>query len=160
MTHSDLVVLAARWLRRRYPVVITEISSAAGESPDARGVSNWGGTTLVECKASRADFLADAKKHFRREPETGMGINRYYLCPADMIAASELPKGWGLLYATKNRRGVYLKVKASPQDRSAAAEQSVLVSVLRRIGQDAPEGVSIKCYTISTHNRASMYLEI
>lgn len=160
IAHSDLVVLAARWLRRRYPIVITEIASAALEAPDALGVSSWGGTTLIECKASRADFLADAKKRFRRDPDIGMGIHRYYLCPAGMIGASELPKGWGLLYVTENRRGVYQKVKAAPQERSAEAEQSVLVSILRRIGQEAPQGVSIKCYTISTLNRAALYLRV
>jgi len=69
--HAQLVALAARWLKRDHPLVITEMT--AWESPDALGWKSSESTTLVECKASRADFLADAKKFFREHPEYGMG---------------------------------------------------------------------------------------
>ena len=155
MTHDDLIALAARWLRRDHPIVVTEMSSAALESPDALGFK-WGTTTLIECKASRADFLSDAKKIFRRMPERGMGNKRYYLCPAGMIDVTELPDRWGLLYHKAGK--VHTVRKAVECEKDAVVENMFLMSVIRRIGQDAPEGISIKVYTIATRNRASLYL--
>lgn len=58
---------------------------------------------LVEAKASRADFLADARKPHRLDQATGIGRWRYYLCPEGLIQPEELPPRWGLLWVT--RRG-------------------------------------------------------
>lgn len=156
MIHDDLVLLAARWLKRDHPVVITEMTSYAIETPDAIGFkSAW--STLVECKASRADFLADKKKKFRQQPETGMGNRRFYLCPKGMIDASELPDQWGLLYATPT--GCHIVHHAIQQECNAAIESTLLLSALRRLGTvDDIKGVSVKVYTIKTRNRASLYL--
>ena len=52
---------------------------------------------LVECKVTRADFLADAAKPFRLKPEDGMGSQRFYLAPTRIVRAEELPRHWGLL---------------------------------------------------------------
>lgn len=80
-THNRLVDVAAAWLRDRYPVVVTEIASSAGETPDALGIG-CGFSHLIECKASRADFLADQRKPWRQHEEGRHG--RY---PADNDAA-------------------------------------------------------------------------
>lgn len=72
--------------------------TGTGECPDAIGFRN-GVSCLIEVKISRSDFLADSKKHFRKEPSFGMGDWRFYLCPPDIIKPDELPEGWGLLYA-------------------------------------------------------------
>lgn len=53
---------------------------------------------VVESKVSRADFLADAKKSFRKNPEEGVGNYRYYACPEGLIKPEELPPKWGLIY--------------------------------------------------------------
>jgi len=99
MKHAQLVARAADWLRHRYGcgIVLSEQYCATGEVPD---VIAWKGhckSVLVECKASRADFLADAGKPFRQKPEYGMGSQRFYMAPAGIIRADELPKHWGLL---------------------------------------------------------------
>lgn len=101
LTHDDLVARAERWLKTiGCGVVFNDAFRAAshsGEQPDAIGWRD-GLSILVECKTSRADFLADRKKPFRREPAEGMGDWRFMMCPPRMIGVDELPEGWGLLY--------------------------------------------------------------
>src|SRR5215469_16403633 len=98
MTHEKLVSFAVRWLRRYgCGVVLSEQSCASGETPDAIGWKRACHSVIVECKVSRADFMVDNEKPFRRKPETGMGCERFYLTPARLIDITELPSGWGLL---------------------------------------------------------------
>lgn len=155
-THAELVEVARRWLASRCPVVITEMAHSGMETADAIGWTGWG-SILIECKASRADFMADKNKAFRRNPSSGMGIHRYYLAPAGLIQADDLPAGWGLLEVVGSK--VKQAVKSEPQDRQSGAEIGLLVSCIRRIGQTCPRGVSVKCYTISTANTASLTVE-
>jgi hypothetical protein len=98
MTHAKLVLMAVGWLRRyRCGVVLSEQACVSGEMPDAIGWKKSCHSVLVECKASRADFLADREKPFRQKPETGIGCERYYMAPGGLIRIEELPGGWGLL---------------------------------------------------------------
>src|SRR5215468_10614440 len=98
MTHEKLVARAVGWLRRYgCGVVLSEQSSASGETPDAIGWKRGCHSVVVECKISRADFLADQEKPFRQKTERGMGCERYYLAPVGLIQPSELPNRWGLL---------------------------------------------------------------
>ena len=99
MTHAALVELAVKWLRTRYrcTIILSEQSCSSGEQPDAIGWKNRFRSVLVECKLSRADFLADQQKPFRSDSSQGMGSERYYLCAAGLIRPEELPAGWGLL---------------------------------------------------------------
>jgi Holliday junction resolvase len=59
--HSDLVEIAEKWLLKRCGFAFTELSTHAQEIPDAIGFKS-GISILIECKTSRADFLADRKK--------------------------------------------------------------------------------------------------
>lgn len=75
---------------------------------------------LVECKASRTDFLSDAVKPSRENTggenpgkagelpsskravkpprkTAGLGAYRFYMAPTSLLAPEELPEGWGLL---------------------------------------------------------------
>src|SRR5215813_14224944 len=98
MTHAQLVERAVRWLRRyRCGVVLSEQACISGEMPDAIGWKQACRSVLVECKVSRADFLADRAKPFRQKPERGVGSERFYLTSPGMVKAEELPVGWGLL---------------------------------------------------------------
>jgi hypothetical protein len=105
--HDRLTQLAGRWLKRNgFGVVATELTcSGSRERPDAIGFRSEA-SAIVEVKVSRADFLADAAKPERRAG--GLGLYRFYLCPAGMIRPDELPPRWGLLYASK--RSVELMV--------------------------------------------------
>jgi hypothetical protein len=75
MTHAQLVNLAVDWLRRyRCGVVLSEQACASGEMPDAIGWKGKCRSVVVECKVSRADFLADRLKPFRQNPEIALGL--------------------------------------------------------------------------------------
>ncbi len=145
-THSDLVKLAGRWLQRRCAVVATEVTHGFTETPDAIGFVPAGAVIVCEAKASRSDFRADRKKWFRRDPLRGMGNMRYYVAPSGLIKPEELNNGWGLL--VPHGRGLrVLRDSIVFPEREYRAEQSILISLLRRIGQTSPHGVAIKAYT-------------
>ncbi len=135
--HARLVEHAVHWLRTRYRcgVILSEQYCATGEVPDVIGWKGFCRSILVECKVSRADFLADADKPFRRSPEEGMGCERFYLAPAGMIRRVELPRHWGLLEVRS--REVHMTVKPGRVDqRSPAAlmkEMNLLLASLRRV---------------------------
>ena len=100
--HTLLCLRAESWLNKiNCKVVIRDpFRCSTREQPDAIGWRD-GVSILIECKASRADFLSDKNKPFRSDPESGMGDWRFYLCPKDVIRPEDLPPGWGLLYATE-----------------------------------------------------------
>src|ERR1700761_3630265 len=102
LQHSLLVRKAVEWLRHSYRcgVILSEQSCATGEIPDAIGWKGQCRSVVVECKVSRADFLADARKDFRLRPEEALGAERIYMAPGGLIAPEELPAGWGLLEYT------------------------------------------------------------
>jgi hypothetical protein len=157
-THSDLVELAKRWLQSKCGVVITEIATT-GEEPDAIG---WQGShsLLIECKASRADFLADKQKSFRRQSERGIGLARYFLAPAGMIAVDELPEKWGLLETNDGQRAQVVKASSHFADTNHRHEITILLSAMRRLGQTQPTGCSIRFYTIESKNRATLGVDV
>ena len=135
MTHAQLVERAVRWLRwYRCGVVLSEQACASGEMPDAIGWKQASHSVLVECKITRADFLADRVKPFRQKPEKGVGSERFYLTPPGLMKVEELPLGWGLL---EFRRGRVEMVQASAKNlRSAAGfrcEMNLLLASLRRV---------------------------
>ena len=70
--HAKLAKRAAQWLRRNHEIVITEISGGS-ETPDAIGFRG-NSTTLIECKASRSDFLADKRKFLGNSLDQAWGI--------------------------------------------------------------------------------------
>src|SRR5579864_8120147 len=135
MTHEKLVSLAVAWLRRYgCGVVLSEQSCASGETPDAIGWKRACHSVVVECKISRADFLADREKPFRCKQEIGMGCERFYLAPAGLIRSSELPAGWGLLEI--RGRAIEVMNSSSKNLRSARGfrrEMNLLLASLRRV---------------------------
>ena len=152
--HADLIDRAAAWLQKKgCAVVITDMTHGGPETADAIG---WKGNyaTIIECKASRSDFLADRKKDFRRRPERGMGSLRYFCAPVGLIRTDELPPHWGLLESAKGK--LREAVKATHQDANKKEEVGLLLSALRRIAHTAPKGVSVRCYTMTTKCRASL----
>ena len=135
--HAQLVARAAEWLRSKYGcgIILCEQYCASGEVPDVIGWKGFCQSVLVECKASRSDFLSDANKPFRLKPEEGLGSKRFYMAPAGMIEREELPKYWGLLEC--KGRDVIMTVKPGRQDLRTAAglmkEMNLLLASLRRL---------------------------
>jgi hypothetical protein len=135
MTHPQLVQKAVAWLRGyRCGVVLSEQACLSGEMPDAIGWKRACHSVLVECKVSRADFLADREKPWRRKPETGVGCERFYFAPKGLIAVDELTNGWGLLECRS--RKVEMVRAGAKNLRSAVGfryEMNLLLASLRRV---------------------------
>ena len=128
---------AVAWLRRHYKcgIILSEQYCAGGEVPDVIAWKGFCKSVLVECKVTRADFLADAAKPFRLKPQDGMGSQRFYLAPAEIIRAEELPRHWGLLEL--RGRDVHLVVKPGRADLRTEVglmkEMNLLLASLRRV---------------------------
>jgi len=135
--HASLIAHAVHWLRTKYRcgVILSEQYCATGEVPDVIAWKGFCRSVLVECKVSRADFLADAAKPFRKNPEEGLGCERFYLAPAGVIGKEDLPRHWGLLELRK--REIHLVAKPGRVDlRSPVAlmkEMNLLLASLRRV---------------------------
>lgn len=98
--HKELVAVAVAQLKRwRCLPICTEMvtQNIYGEIPDAIG---WiaRASILIECKASRSDFLADRDKLFRYIlPDRGVGDFRFYFTnPGVIVKEYEIPNGWGV----------------------------------------------------------------
>jgi hypothetical protein len=135
VTHEKLVMTAVRWLRRyRCGVVLSEQACVSGEVPDAIGWKKACHSVLVECKISRADYMADRAKPWRVCPETGVGCERYYLAARGLIRVGELPPGWGLLELCG--REIEMAKRSAKNLRSGngfANEMNLLLASLRRV---------------------------
>ncbi len=146
--HDRLVLLAAKWLKRRnFGVVATELATAlTAEQPDALGFRALS-SAIVEVKVSRSDFLADAHKPWR-QGKPSLGLYRFYLCPEGLIPETELPAGWGLLYESGGRvtevvcphGNMWPGASAQPSHWTpfqhavdSRAEQGALYSIARRL---------------------------
>jgi hypothetical protein len=136
MTHAQLVKVAEQWLRRyRCGIVLSEQQCASGEMPDAIGWKGKCRSVVVECKVSRADFLADRAKAWRTNPEIALGSERFYLSPRGIVRVADLPKGWGLL-EYHDRRVTTLAKPARQSQRSPEGlmnEMNLLLASLRRV---------------------------
>jgi len=145
VTHSMLVEFAVRKLLQDHIIVTGEIApyGYGDEIPDALGFASRK-STLIECKASRSDFLSDKKKSFRQKPDEGMGCLRYYLTPPGLVDPDELPENWGL-YEVKGGR-VYRRKSARPfKTRDIQGENAVLLAIMLKYKQE-PDNVHIPKY--------------
>lgn len=144
VTHSELIKISARWLRRKNENIkvpncsliledqVTTCSS--GEVPDVLGF-NYLTSVMIEVKVSRADFLRDKKKIFRVKPEMGMGKLRFFCAPKGIIKVSEVPEKWGLLELNDDKKIDLIK-NATPQEADHSCEVTMLLSKIRRMDKD------------------------
>jgi hypothetical protein len=135
MTHAQLVQKAVGWLRRyRCGVVLSEQACISGEMPDAIGWKKACHSVVVECKISRSDFLVDRDKPSRQRPDIGLGCERFYLVPAGLLRAEELPAGWGLLeYRNRKVSLIQRSAKNFRSDVGFKYEMNLLLASLRRV---------------------------
>ena len=158
VTHSELVKYAAKWLKSRCSIIITEMVTY-GEEADAIGFGT-NSSMLIECKVSISDFFSDKKKPFRQNPSLGIGTYRYYLCPNRLIEPCQIPNNWGLLWLKGSK--IYKKVSAQPQDKHHGNEQRLLLSAMRRIpamikaDKNASCGVDVKFYSFTTGSKSTL----
>lgn len=185
MTHADLCAIAVRWLKRPPSAgghgCIVAVSEprpeGTGECPDAIGFrAGWNaGSVLVECKTSRADFIADRNKP-HRQPGCGMGTWRYYMTPAGLLTAEDMPQYWGLLEVNarghvkaikgpaalaKGPHDAYVKALASfaHETSDVELERTLLVRLLARLGDVEAMNLRIR-EVVSSQNRMARELEV
>lgn len=99
ITHDELGLIAAKWLKRQgYQLSVANLWAAMiNEKPDCLGFHIDGYTFLIEAKTSRSDFFADHKKHCRKNPDDAAGNFRAYITPEGLLKPEEIPYGWQLL---------------------------------------------------------------
>ncbi len=139
-SHSDLIEVAYAWVLKSGScgVAFKELNTlTSSEYPDVIGFGSWGHSVLLEVKTSRSDFQADKKKAFRKNPVLGMGSQRFYLVPKNLITIEELPAGWGLIYVDEvlKTRCVHNPFKANKNlfTKNIIAEHGLMYSALRRL---------------------------
>lgn len=146
-THSQLVKIAYEWMHKRSiaKVAIRELNTNCcnREYPDVIGFTGRGHSVLIEVKISRADFLSDKNKLFRKNPEQGMGDYRFYCCPSGLIKLDDLPDNWGLIYVNlqgkaKCVHNPYCKsltgnIWTNGLKKNSQAEIGLMFSALRRL---------------------------
>ena len=136
MTHAQLVEAAVHWLRSKYRcgIVLSEQACCSGEVPDVIGWKGRCRSVVVECKISRADFLADLKKPWRNQPGA-LGSERFYLAPKDLLGIEELPANWGLLEYSSRQVAVRVKPNSRSQrtPEGLLNEMNLLLASLRRV---------------------------
>lgn len=150
MDHPELVRLAEYWLMKslKCSFSLTEMKCCQSkEIPDSIGFRQ-GFSVLVECKVSRADFLADAQKEFRQQPSLGMGNFRFFLCPEGVIRPEDLPPKWGLVWIVRGKPRHIVGPRGNAwtysgrdfffEEKNLEAEWGLMASALRRLFQAAP----------------------
>lgn len=138
MTHKAAVRRIGNWLKnsRSCSIVITELSTACRETPDAIGFHGGEGgynvgSILVECKVNRSDYLSDRTKSFRAMPETGMGDVRYFAAPPGIIKPDDDLGDWGLLEIREHQIKEIRSAKPQPANKNS--ELKLLMSAMRRL---------------------------
>lgn len=114
------------------------------ENPDVLGWKSGGQSTLIECKTSRSDFLADQKKRPRQSTRIGLGERRYYMAPRGVLNLSEIPQDWGLLEIYGGPKRVCIRVTRESEFHKLGVHQlrnelRMLVSELT-LYQELPTG--------------------
>lgn len=150
--HEALSAQGVKWFKRQGFGVIAADLAALGcrERADVIAFRSQC-SAIMEAKASRADFLVDAKKPERKAG--GVGLYRFYICPPGVIKPDELPKGWGLLYGDGRQVIDVVRPKgnawpgpntqfeswaAFQHQNDMEAERSVLYSISRRLVAGKP----------------------
>ena len=93
---AEIVRGVARALAAADQALVTELALANGRRADLVALDRTGMITLVEVKASRADFLAD-----RKWPAYLKYCNRFYFAVADGFPLELLPPQEGLIRADR-----------------------------------------------------------
>ena len=147
LSHQDLVNIAYSWAltRGRCGVAFRELNTTTcnREYPDVIGFHSGGHSVLIECKASRSDFLCDKKKTFRKYPERGMGDYRFYCCQTGLIKPEDLPERWGLIWVSPSGKSkcivnpycksVIGNIWSNGHEKNWRAEHGLMYSALRRL---------------------------
>ena len=145
-THDNLVDAALEWLLAngsyKLPVTGTELRAFgfhdSGEIPD---LILWGdpgiSSTIVEAKATYADFVNDWDKAHRQEDHLGCGNLRFYICPTKMISPEEMAitrSQWGILWMNKDGEVSEMKPSGLCVDINWKRERQLMYAAATKTG--------------------------
>lgn len=139
-THEQLEHAGSRWLARvgfwwTCKRVAIEPSTPCQERPDVIGFT-YGGSHVIECKTSRADFLRDFHKPWRAAGDKPMGACRWWLCEEGLITRDDLEGcGDGLLWIAADRDIQIIKEpsRRTEEERNMIGEFCILYSMLNKV---------------------------
>lgn len=155
------------WIMHHHcPYVCTNFAGAGYEEMDVIAVTKDGYVNEFEVKMSRADFLADFKKHMKHQAYSGkiepgrLEIlktyvpNRFfYCCPTGLIKPQEAPEYAGLIYFTKfqikGQEKPIMKfevVKKAPIIHKNKHEEALVRRIARTLSQRMAFGCSLMHY--------------
>lgn len=125
-THAALVERAARWLANTKGCKLVIVGAKPWSCAEHVDVIGWkanGESIVVECKVSRADYLADSRKPWRLT-SVGMGMWRYYLTARKLLDAPPvMDVGWLELHGSR----VHVVREAAPRQLRDWAQETVLL---------------------------------
>ncbi len=136
MTHAQLVEQAVAWLRGyRCGVVLSEQACVSGEMPDAIGWKRASHSVLVECKISRADFLADRDKPFRQKSGARTGLRTLLSHSAADCSDRKTCRPDGACWKCASGRSKWFAARpgTSALPTGLAYEMNLLLASLRRV---------------------------
>lgn len=98
MTHDEMAEFAAERMRKKgYLMTWANMrSTSCNEQPDVMALKSLFDCVIIEVKTSRGDFFADRKKPWRNGEVNGMGTERIYFTPPNLLKPEEIPYGWQL----------------------------------------------------------------
>ena len=124
LSAADILRGVARALAPADQAVVTELTLANGRRADLVALDRTGRITLVEVKASRADFLAD-----RKWPAYLGYCDRFYFAVADGFPLELLPTDQGLIRADRFTAEI---LREAPARMLAAARRKALLIRIAR----------------------------
>lgn len=138
-THRQLEEAGAKWLSKcgywwSCKRIAIEPASPGSEHPDVIGFA-YGNSHGIECKTSRADFLRDFRKKWRKEGDKPMGACRWWLCEEGLITWDDLAgSGDGLLWITAGGdiKVIRYPVQRADEERNMMGEFYILYTLLNK----------------------------
>lgn len=129
ITHAELVSVAHTWLETQgCSLILLEPDAFTQEKPDAIGWQKSGFSLVVECKVSKADFIKDKDKPFRKDLTRSLGSAKYFLTPKGLIGKNDIPKFWGLIEIDPSGK---LKVIKFPEPVNPGTKTKIAVNELK-----------------------------
>lgn len=138
LSHSDLITFA--WYHilpneMKTPWYIATFESNMANTKEVPDIIGFGENDIddcvvIECKASRSDFLKDQKKAFRVYPDKGMGRKRIYVVADGVVESpSEIPDGW-MCYLVPNDH-TFVMYKHPINDGYATSDKYIFSDICR-----------------------------
>lgn len=146
MTSAQIVHL----LHERYPAAdgwacFAELADATGfqkrRTADFVAVSTWPSKQYralgFEIKVSRGDFLRELKQPEKRQHLESVCAECWFVAPAGLLKAEEIPEGWGLLEVLNGAEEEKLRAKVQPRQREPRPWPMPFMAAIARRCADA-----------------------